>query len=136
MASLRRSRFVVALIAMFSMFYMQLAVAGYVCPETSSSMPGMVALTTMDTVDESMPNCHEMDIEQPNLCSAHAQFGDQSLDKPELPPIEPFIAGSMSSVVHRIEPPSHSALLFSTSSELLERITAPPPSIQNCCFRI
>lgn len=136
MAAFRQSRFVSALIVIFSMFFMQFAIAGYVCPELKPFLPEEVAVASVEAVDSSIPNCHESDLEQPNLCNAHAQVGDQSLDKHELPPVKPFVAGFLTNVVLSLDPASSSATAASTSMKLLERSTAPPVSIRNCCFRI
>jgi hypothetical protein len=135
MATFRQSRFVAAFIAMFSMFFMQLAVAGYVCPELEPVMVINMASTVVEAGDESISNCHEMDIEQPNLCSAHAQLGDQSLDEYEVPPVQPFVAGFLANVVLPIEPRDFSIVALAGRG-VLERTTAPPASIRNCCFRI
>lgn len=139
MGTSRKSRFVAALIAMFSMFFMQLAIAGYVCPDLAPPVVENVASeTAMSAIamDDSMASCHGMDIEQPNLCSAHAQVGDQSLDKHQLPQVQPFVAGFIANVVLPVPPRELFSATDSTSIELLERKTSPPASIQHCCFRI
>lgn len=139
MGRFRQSRFVAALIAMFSMFFMQLAIAGYVCPDVTPPIAGNVSSETAMSaiaIDDSMANCHGMDVEQPNLCNAHAQAGDQSLDKHQLPQVQPFIAGFIANTILLVPPRDFFSAADSTSTELLERITAPPPSIQHCCFRI
>lgn len=146
MVTSRQSRFVAALIAMFSMFFMQLAIAGYVCPDLASPIApsggehaASVSVAAFDhsmAVDHSMASCHGMDIEQPNLCSAHAQVGDQSLDKHQLPQVQPFVAGFIANTILPAPPRDLFSATDSTSIELLERITAPPSSIQHCCFRI
>jgi hypothetical protein len=131
----RPSRFAAALIALFSMLFMQLAVAGYVCPDLAmvdiSESGGMS--TYVD--DQSMPGCEGMDAEQPNLCHAHAQAGKQSLDKPGLPLVQPFIAAALTLVFQDIQV-VHNPGAVQPDSFLLTRTTAPPLSIRNCCFRI
>jgi hypothetical protein len=136
MVAFRQSRFFSALIAIFSMFFMQFAIAGYVCPELKPFSPETVPSASVEAVDNSIPNCHESDLEQPNLCNAHAQVGDQSLDKHELPSVKPFVAGFLANVVLAFDSASSSTAAASTSMKLLERSTAPPASIRNCCFRI
>ncbi|MBR7784777.1 hypothetical protein KDM89_21835, partial [Undibacterium sp. LFS511W] len=67
------SRVVAAFVALFSMLFMQLAVASYACPglamrggDDMSAMPAVVAMPTMT-------DCEGMDQVQPVLCHAHAQ---------------------------------------------------------------
>lgn len=136
MGTFRKSRFVAALIAMFSMFFMQLAIAGYVCPDLAPPITENMSSASATPTDDVMESCHGMDIEQPNLCSAHAQVGDQSLDKHQLPQVQPFVAGFIASVILPVPPGDLFTATDSTSIELLERKTAPPSSIQHCCFRI
>lgn len=76
-----------------------------------------------------------MDSEQPNLCDAHDQVGTQSLDKPQLPQVQSFVAlGSVLAL-----PPIDTTYRVpgaQSTSFLLTRTTAPPLAISNCCFRI
>ncbi|NMM26487.1 MAG: hypothetical protein HHJ12_04130 [Glaciimonas sp.] len=129
----RPSRFVAACIALLSMLFMQLAVAGYACPGLNIDL--VSKSVAMSTDAGSMPGCLGMDAEQPSLCHAQAQVGKQSLDKPELPPVQTFIAAALTLVFDDIEP-AFSPIVVQSDSFLLTRITAPPLSIRNCCFRI
>lgn len=110
------------------MLFMQLAVASYVCPGMQTESGGdMVA----------MAGCDGMDTTQPGLCHALAvdQAAKQSLDKPDLPPVQPFVPVELVLVLDamsmatcpRAAPPE---------AFLLTRTTAPPVAIRNCCFRI
>ncbi len=131
----RPSRVIAAFIALISILFTQLAVAGYACPDlTTESTSELVAISAQ--VDhQNMPDCIGLDAELPSLCHAHAQIGDQSLDKPPLPPVQPFVAAALASVFQQIEfarrPPALPSNAF-----ILTRITAPPAAIRNCCFRI
>lgn len=129
----RPSRFVAALIALLSMLFMQLAIAGYACPELNIAFVSN-AVAMSDAVG-SMPGCLGMDKEQPSLCSAHAQMGNQSLDKAALPHVQPFIAATLTLVFDATLPAS-GPMAVQPDSILLTRATAPPLSIRNCCFRI
>lgn len=121
----RSSRFVTALIALFSILFMQLAVAAYACPTM-----------TMQHGDEmAMSHCAGMDMAQPSLCNVHDQAGDQSLNTPELPQVQPFIATTFTLVFHDVETIDNS-IAVTPASLLLTRTTAPPVAIRNCCFRI
>jgi len=86
MLSNRRFRLIAVLFALVSLLFMQLAVAGYVCPATA----GKVARTA-NTADSSMPCAESMllgaDDAQPNLCMAHCQADQQTADRYELPPL-------------------------------------------------
>ncbi len=131
----RPSRFVAALIALFSILFMQFAVASYVCPDYP---PGQteksVAMSFSSSVHDTS-ECKGMDSEQPNLCDAHDQVGTQSLDKPELPQVQSFVAVGSVLVLPPIEATYRAPAAQSTSSSLT-RTTAPPLAIRNCCFRI
>ena len=76
-------------------------------------------------------------MQQPALCHAHA-FGDaakQSLDKSELPAVQPFVPAGMV-----LELPVVDAAFIPTTAPrttlFLTRATAPPIAIRHCCFRI
>ncbi|MGV8893202.1 MAG: hypothetical protein ACOH2K_09745 [Burkholderiaceae bacterium] len=129
----RPSRFVAACIALLSMLFMQLAVAGYACPELKIDLVSQSVALSTDA--GSMPGCASMDAELPSLCHAHAQVGKQSLDKPALPDVQPFIAVALP-LAFDASPPAYSLIAVRPDSFLLTRITAPPLSIRNCCFRI
>jgi hypothetical protein len=122
----RKSRLFAALITLFSLLFMQLAVASYACPNLQPR-PASAA--------EPMPGCAGMDMEQPSLCHAHDQVGNQSLDKPNVPQVQPFVAVGLTQALRFIEPSFHS-LPTQPRSLVLKRTTAPPLAIRNCCFRI
>ncbi|MFZ6647802.1 hypothetical protein ACO0LO_18910 [Undibacterium sp. TJN25] len=144
----RPSRLVAAFIALFSMLFMQLAVASYACPGmtaggahagASASVHATAAVATMAATTDmaGMMNCDGMDMEQPTLCHAYAQdsFSKQSLDKPQLPDVQPFLTAGLVlalNIVDTARLPQSSWLPSST----LARSTAPPIAIRNCCFRI
>ncbi|GGC64539.1 hypothetical protein [Undibacterium terreum] len=131
--SLRRpTRYLGALLALVSMLFMQLAVAGYVCPGTSIG-PGGHAFS--QPAMQGMAGCDGMDMQQPALCHAYAQDGKQTLDKPDFPAVQPFIPGALSLVVQAVVDQSH-PVSIEPAGDLLARATAPPLSIQHCCFRI
>lgn len=134
----RPSRFIVAMVALFSTLFMQCAMASYVCPGMSMGTVN-IAMTTMseDNDSPSMPGCNGMDKNQPSLCHAHAQDqqSKQSLDKPQLPDVQPFLAVGLVLASYTID---FDVLLAPAQPEsrILARSTAPPIAIVNCCFRI
>jgi hypothetical protein len=131
----RPSRFVAALVALFSVLFMQFAMASYVCPpDETGQMNESVAMPAGSGIHD-MADCQGMDLEQPGVCHAHDQAGNQSLDKPELPQVRPFFAAGSASTL--MPPDAAYRLLAGRLVEVqLARSTAPPLSIQNCCFRI
>lgn len=134
----RPSRLIAAFLALFSMLFMQLAIASYACPGRTmgSETKGTSSWSaSADTV--AMTGCDGMDSEQPALCHAHVQdpFGKQSLDKPQLPDVQPFVAAGLMvalSVVDAANFPQEPQ----QNPTLLARSTAPPIAIRHCCFRI
>ena len=133
----RHSRFVTALVALFSVLFMQLAVAAYACP-TIQATPEIESNAGWASADEhsEMAGCEGgVDLEQPALCFAYAQEGSQSLYKPTVPDIQPAV------VIDVVRQIVDTAFVFrpeSTHAQApwLMRASAPPLSIRNCCFRI
>ena len=125
----RRRRLFTVLFALVSLLFMQLAVASYACPGTGST--GAAAASSAMPCAESMPR--DMDVSNPGLCQAHCQSDHQSADKYELPvlPAMPAIAPSYALDVAISAIPS-----APLQAPLLQRTTAPPLSVRNCCFRI
>lgn len=131
----RPSRVAAALIALFSMLFMQLAVAAYACPGLSMGQGVPAPEMAAHSSDPGVTPCSEMDMEQPTLCHASEHVGYQSLDKPQLPHVAPFVPAALVVVWHTVD----STLRPTTEwpqSVSLERSTAPPVAIRNCCFRI
>lgn len=131
----RPSRFAAALIALVSMLFMQLAVAGYACPQLEPILATTASIPAGHGDAAMWDDCMGQDVEQPNLCHAHATLGEQSLDKPELPPAQVFIAAALVKVLQGFEP-ERGVPPLPDSVPFLTRATEPPLSIQNCCFRI
>lgn len=82
-----------------------------------------------------MENCTGMDMEQPGLCHALGHTVHQSLDKADLPQVQPFLA---TGPVLEIQLPDYRGFLAAPVSDSVEltRNTSPPLAIQHCCFRI
>ncbi len=135
MHSFRRFRKTAAFIALFAMLFMQLALASYVCPDEPLGTETAAVPAHVVAEYEAMPGCVEVDMEQPGLCHAHAQVGNQSMDKPDVPQIQPFVAHGFTQKLLTVD------VFRSTTNpgfpaSLIARATAPPLSIRNCCFRI
>ena len=128
----RSSRLVSALIALFSILFMQLAVASYACPSLDAEHAAQ-QIAAMPVSD--MAGCHDMDPVQPSLCHAYGQSGNQSLDKPAVPPLQPFLAIGFGLPVTPLEA-THPPAFAVDRSNFLTHASAPPVAIRHCCFRI
>lgn len=128
----RRHRVITVLFALVSLLFMQLAVASYACPGSGSKIAEATAMAEAGMpCAESMPL--SMDDQQPNLCHAHCQAGQQSADKHELS--APAAVGALPAdfSLHAAIPVFSQAPL---QAPHLQRTTAPPVAIRNCCFRL
>ncbi len=131
----RRNCLATVLFALASLLFMQFAVAAYSCPGGFAT--GVKAADTTLMAQADMP-CAEsmtlaMDDEQPSLCHAHCQAGQQSADKYQLPGFAAMADLGTDFPLPRVAPLSIGATL---QAPLLRRITAPPLAVRNCCFRI
>ncbi len=132
MPTSRRSRFITVLVALVSLLFMQLAVAGYACPGVQPKAAEVAAMAKVKMpCAESMPI--GMDDDQPNLCQAHCLAGHQTADKYELPAPLDIGAVPVSFLLPDIAPVFGGAPL---QPPHLKRTTAPPIAIRHCCFRI
>lgn len=111
---------------------MQLAVASHACPGAESKVAAISAMA-----GAGMPCAQSMtvnmDKEQPNLCQAHCQAGQQVADKYELPaPV------GLTALPPDFLLPVVALVLQDASIQAphLMRTTAPPVAIRHCCFRL
>jgi hypothetical protein len=131
----RSSRWFAAAIALFSVLFMQLAVAAYACPQLGTVSGSTQGQTTAAAAVHTMSCCEMPDPVQPALCHAHMQADKQLLDKPEPPPAQVFVPVGLALPVHFAA--AFGATAFPPlRSPSLARTTAPPLSIRHCCFRI
>lgn len=134
MKPFRSSRLVAAIIALASLLFMQLAVAGYVCPQPEV-IDGHGSASVVEHVAEAGSDCLGLDAEQANLCQAEATFGKQAVDNGSGLSVPPFSAATLMLVVRELKTePAY--VERNVTAPLLTRITAPSVSIRNCCFRI
>jgi hypothetical protein len=130
MLGLRRHRLIAVLFALFSLLFMQLAVAGYACP-VDAKVSEVAAMA-----EAGLPCAGDMaivDAEQPGLCHAHCQSTQQTVDKAQSPaPIAAVTTG----FTYTIEPVHPSPAAHPAQAPSLSRTTAPPITVRNCCFRI
>jgi hypothetical protein len=119
----RRSRLVAAFVTLCCLLFTQLAVAAYACP----------ALDKLPATAIAKP-CPNMDMQQPGLCKAHCEAGQQTVDANVPLHITPFVAAVLAVVV--LEQPEAIPGFVGHDSSCLSHSTAPPLSIRNCCFRL
>ena len=130
----RKYRILTALIALFSMLFMQAAVASYTCPSLQGG-GGVGSSVVAEPSMASMPGCDQTDAGNPALCHAHCMDGKSSLDKPQVPTVSPAVA-LVSTLLLPLEPRLASPTLVAEQPPFLHRTTAPPLAIRYCCFRI
>lgn len=135
----RHRRFHAALLALFSMLFMQLAVAGYVCPLDAQQAKGSAVAAVQDAQadPEAMPGCAEAaqkETASAHLCHTHCQVESQSLDKHELPAFQVALPDPVLSVIVLSMATSGLDENYSQPA-CLTRVVSPPLSIRNCCFR-
>lgn len=128
----RPSRFAAALIVLFSVLFTQLAVAGYACQ--SMQIAQAMQLVSAASEQQAMPDC-EMALDSSAQCQDLRPAGKQSMDKPEIPHVSPFVAAVLVQAIFYGDL-SHPSVTPPPGGFFLTRTTAPPLSIQNCCFRI
>lgn len=143
----RPSRLIAACVMLFSMLFMQLAVAAYACPGVTMQHAQMEPTKTENNQDmhklfmaehssvADMAGCTGEDAVQPNLCQAFDHTGHQSLDKPNVPSVSSFIPTTLLLALFTADS-SKLSQSFAPQLQKLTRTTAPPLSIQHCCFRI
>lgn len=131
----RQCRVITALIALIGVLFTQLAVAAYVCPNFQITDTNAVHAMSGPSKSHHMPGCGMTDMVYPSLCHAHAHPGAQSLDVPQLPHVSPFMTLTLQAIVVD-DSELQQAIAASIPPLILARSTAPPLSIQHCCFRI
>lgn len=128
-SSLQRRRLITVVFALFSLLFMQLAVAGYVCPMQDKA----AEMATM--AEAGMPCAGDMvqDTEQPGLCHAHCQSSEQSVEKVQSPAPSAAVA---TGVTYTVQPVRLVIPSYLRQGSQLQRTTSPPLQVRNCCFRI
>ena len=132
MSILRRHHLTTVLLALFSLLFMQLAVAGYSCPVSGSQRQNVAAVAQAE-----MPCAGSMastlDQAQPSLCHAHCQGGDQASDNQ---PVQLPVMGLGSLLFHTVALLAPPVPGTAPLPSLMARSTAPALAIRNCCLRL
>lgn len=127
----RPSRSFAVLLTVVCVLFSQLAMAAYACPGLSTAQGvAMVAET-----DHVMPDCVQMDDEQPALCHSHMQSSGQAPGKPASPSVPPTVAMLLVPAMSDLHFPPL-LVVFNADALKLRRTSDTPLSIQNCCYRI
>ena len=131
----RAIRCTIALLALSSVLFSQIAIAFYQCPAERVATFG-VAIAADESGGRAPMGCEGMDPDQPALCHAHVQVGNQSLNKADVPHVGLFaasgfivVASPFAALPTALSPPSDDI-------RFLTRTTAPRISIRNCCLRV
>lgn len=128
----RQSRLITVLFALISLLFMQLAVAAYACQGDASKVVEAKVKAMAD-----MPCAKSMvmtvDDGQPSLCHAHCQAAQQSADKYQVPLALDVGLLPSGLTLDGVFPVFAS---MSLQASYLQRTTAPPLAIQNCCLRL
>jgi hypothetical protein len=119
----RRSRLVTAFVTLCCLLFTQLAVAAYACPALDAAPAAAMAAP-----------CPNMDMQQPGLCKAHCEAGQQTVDAYSPVHATPFVAAALAVVMPQL--PEAAPVVAGHDSSSLSHSTAPPLSIRNCCFRL
>ena len=129
MSRSRRHRLFTVLFALVSLLYMQLAVAAYACPNAGPKVAAMGAAGMRCAESMTM----NLDDEQSGLCHAHCQASSQSSQTSQLPPL---VAVDALPAVPAVLVAPLPFIEASLRPPHLQRTTAPPLAIRNCCFRL
>lgn len=133
----RQSKAFVAMFVFVSILFSQFAVAAYACPGSMGDTTVALTAVVSDANDHAyMADCSEHSSMVPSaLCHAHCQPDGQSLDRAVHPDISPFIATTLiASLIHPLV--TRQTVALRIKEGYLIRVTAPPISVRNCCFRI
>lgn len=123
----------IARACMVILLFMQLAVSAYACPGllgVASDAPGARSAISQQS---DMAGCAEMDAGNANICVQYWQVGNQSVETAQQVQVPPAALLRLT-VIAPIQPVSASGVTILPL--LLERTTAPPPSIRFGILRI
>jgi hypothetical protein len=128
----RRFRSFAAVLALVALVYAQAMASVHACDGQAFAR----AAVATDAGAQPLPDCcdEEQPAQQP-LCDTHCQQGKQTLDRGQAPIVAPVAATAfvLPLVVTGVDIASAPPAVHPPD---LARITEPPISIRNCCFRI
>jgi hypothetical protein len=120
-----RHRRWIALIALLSLLFQQVAMASYVCPNESGS-PGGISTTAK------LPPCHAGVATDKARCDQHCSTLPPSSDHPPMPTVPALLPLTV-----WLQIPQAACMAERVNSASVDaRSTAPPLTIQHCTFQI
>lgn len=129
----RRHRFVTVLLALLSLLFMQLALAGYSCAGNGVSQAVEIAPMAQTGMPCVGSMTVAMDDVQPSLCATHCKSDPQTADKYQVPAMAAVPAPGIGILLSPVSLPT-TIVLWQAS--LLRRNTAASLAVRNCCFRL
>ena len=127
MSKAKSTRTWIATLVVLCLSFAQIATAAYACPQllkASASMAGDKAVAMVDC--GSMP-VSQMDKEQPSLCKAHCESGQQSHETKSSADVQLPILGVLLSFIWILQPSLETAVLAVPSGTISERPPGSPP---------
>lgn len=121
-------RILAACLAIVTVLFSQLALASYACPFLAAP----VEMTA--PMPEGPCGRIPMDSEQPALCHAHGQQGDQSSAQSPAAVPDMVVLPALPTV--RAADPGAEGRAAGEQLSLLTRATAPSVALRHCCLRI
>ena len=124
----RKHRLVAALYTLFSLLFMQLAVAAYACQGVpAQTNDGIGSMASMDGQD-----CQPPDQAAGNLCKSHCEKASQSVES--LPHAMPDAPVPLLAVASTFDP--HLPTVSGPRGNRFAAIPDPPPALRFCVLRI
>lgn len=126
----RKHRLVAALYTLFSLLFMQLAVAAYACQGVPAGQMdgGIASMASMDG-----QGCQPPDQASGNLCKSHCEKSSQSVDSlPHTMPDAPVLP--LLAVTSTFD--SHLLAASGLHGDQFATVTDPPPALRFCVLRI
>lgn len=130
----RRNRFATVLLALLSLLFMQLAMAGYSCAGGDASKVAEMATMAQAGVPCARSATLAMDDAQPSLCATHCKSDLQTAHKDQTPALATLADTGTGFLFPRATPPAVPGATW--QAPLLRRTTAASLAVRNCCFRL
>lgn len=136
MRSTSIKRILIAVVATFSLLFMQLSVAAYACPNTMGMASTLGTASSLSGDVGMQPDCGYLgDVAQPALCSVQAHISAETAPTPRAPKIPVAALNPWSSISLSGHGGVSGQQVFYSPPGLF-RAASPSISIRNCCYRI
>jgi hypothetical protein len=130
-------RALIAVIATFSLLFMQLAAAAYVCAGvagTTRSAP--IAMDMAPCSTDTPSSCEHLDATHTALCAAQTYASNEATSELRVSKLLASVPGAWFTTFPTAPDNDASRQLPPHSSPGLTRVISPSLSIRNCCYRI